>query len=100
MGLFEQAELVKDEVFRARVQVAVVKAAVAVMAEDDATENHANRVAFAGYALINPEPVKWKMIWGVVTNGAVTEAASDGDIEFTVNSMWDGYADAFVGVGL
>lgn len=100
MDFLERAQLANDGDFKRRVEIAVIKAAISIMNEDDTTANHADRVAFARFALHYGDQAAHRMARGVVANVAITAESTDSDIEYTVNSMWDGYADAFVGVGL
>jgi len=96
MGFLDQQQLARNANFRLRVQHAMVKASIAVMAEDPATPNHAARAAFAQTALGEPERTSARMAMGVVTNPVISADSSDSDIEFTVNSMWNAYAGAGV----
>lgn len=93
MAFTDQITLAEDAVFRGRVQHAAVKSALAVMAENAASvPNHSARAAFARSVLFDPSGHAVLLSYGVVTNGSITGASSDGDIEFTVNSMWDAYS--------
>jgi hypothetical protein len=92
MTFEEQYALANDPVFQQRVTIALVKSAVAVMAEPPATEAHADRAAYAGKVLGTPEIEGMNMALGVVTNPAITVDSPDDAIEFTVNSMWNAYA--------
>lgn len=85
-------ELARDAVFVARVQHAMLKAAIAVQAEATNTTNHINRSAYARSVLNDPNRYGAFFAQGVVTNGAITDASSDSDIEFTVNAMWDAFS--------
>lgn len=92
MDFSEQAELASQYVFTRRVRQAMIKSAVAVMAEDAETANHTARATFAQTALHEPERTAAIMALGVVTNAVITSESTDSDIEFTVNSMWNAYA--------
>jgi hypothetical protein len=92
MSFEESQALAQNATFKMRVRHAMVKAAVAVMAEDPATLNHAKRAAFSGAAIDEPERTSARMAMGVVTNPVISGASSDSDIEFTVNSLWNAYA--------
>ncbi len=84
--------------FRARVQVAAVKAAVDVAAEADTVANHAKRVQLANQVLMSPARWGEIMAESVAVNGTILAQAMadqvvpDGDIEFVVASLWDAYA--------
>lgn len=92
MSFQEQVDLAESTSFVARVQMAMVKAALAVAAEDAATEHHATRSQWATQVLRDPAHYAARMAYGVAANGAVTTDSTDSDIEFTVNSIWNAYA--------
>lgn len=79
-----------------RIRQALVKAAVAVMAEPANTAHHSQRIAYAFYILNNSTVAGEEMAKGVATSPGITvldsDHPSDADIEFTVNSMFDAYA--------
>lgn len=85
-------QLAFDTVFIARVQHAMIKAAIAIQAESGATDNHANRSTYARQVLNDTNRYGPLFAQGVVTNPSITDASSDSDIEFTVNSIWNAYA--------
>jgi hypothetical protein len=84
-----------------RVQYAVMVAAVQVYAEDPNTPGHPARIAFAK-AVING--VGNSAPAAVLTNPSIAAEANvqaapgygipDGDIQFTVNSLWNALAGA------
>jgi hypothetical protein len=90
---------------QARVEYCLKKAAVAVMAEAANTENHADRVVFAKKVLDGEAGITHATM-AAMTNSTITAGGnpaaapnfgvSDGDLEFTVNSMFN----AFAGVAL
>jgi hypothetical protein len=82
--------------FQRRVTVALVKSAVAVMAEGSSAPNHQLRGTYASKVLASPEVEGMNMALGVTTNAAITENSSDSDIEFTINTLFDAYS----GVGV
>lgn len=92
MAFLDQAELAVTTTFQNRVRHAMVKVAIAIQAEDGATLNHANRSSYARAVLNDPNRHAPLFAQGVVTNATITAASSDGDIEFTVISIWDAYA--------
>lgn len=94
MAFTDQAALADDPQFRDRVRVAVATAAVAVMGEDKGSysdtqfgkrQSLAYEVlqAAAGGALLEA------FIWATVANAAITSGSTDGDLQFTVNGVWD-----------
>jgi hypothetical protein len=82
--------------FQRRVTVALVKSAVAVMAEGISAPNHQLRGTYASKVLASPEVEGMNASLAVVTNPAINEGSPDDAIEFTINSMWD----ALSGVGV
>jgi hypothetical protein len=92
MALIDSINLAATAEFRNKVTLLVVKAAHAIMTEGSAVANHTERVNLAKRALVSPESVGVQFAYGVVTNAAITAESTDGDIEFTVNSMWNAYA--------
>lgn len=95
--LTEQAAIAEDPTFVRRVRQAMVKAAVAVAAEDDQTANHTDRVALASAVLALPNEWARNFAIGVATNpnvgtGSSDPAEDDGALEYVVNSMWDAFA--------
>lgn len=99
MGLQETAALARHETFRDRVGMAVVKAAVNVAAELPAdppdTRKDELRANLATNVLNDPDGHRARFTWAVLSNAAVAGAgldAPDGDIEFTVASVWDAIA--------
>ena len=97
MGFSEQHGLAQLPGFVERVKMAVVKSAIAVANEDPTTAGHAARVRYAQAALANPESVARCMALGVASNPVVSDKSVDGDIEFTVASMWNAYAGVISG---
>ena len=94
MTLAEQVTAVADSAWIGKVTQALTKAAVAVMAEADTVDNHDLRVAYAKAVLGNPEVAGQIATYAVSTNTGIssTATATDNDIEFTVNSMFDAFA--------
>lgn len=84
--------------FRARVEFFVVKAAVAVTAENPVTALHAERQALAEQILASPESHVTRFALAAMTNATLLAAVShsaitDNDLEFTVNSVYDAMVD-------
>jgi len=100
-GFEEMQQIANRSEFLRRVEYALKKAAIAVMAEDGGTANHAERVVYAT-KVIDGEASIAEASKGVVTNATLTSSGdlsasplfgiSDGDLEFTVNSMFDAFA--------
>lgn len=84
--------------FVQRVEIALVTAAVNVMAEPENTLNHSFRRNYAVQILNDPAVQAAKIAVGVVTNATIAasaptgNAATDSDIQFTVNSLFSAYA--------
>ena len=99
MALENIIGLAHGAVLKDKVNYALVKAAIAVMAEDDTTPNHANRIVFAGKVLTGNYNVQQYAI-AVATN--VTTAGKldtgkdyDSDLDFVIGSMFDAFATAY-----
>lgn len=93
--LDEIAQLATTTSFRERVQAAMVKAAVAVGAEqEDGTPRGTFRRSLSVRVLEDPNRWAPRFAWGVATNGVINHDSSASDIEFTVNSLWDAFAGA------
>lgn len=92
-SLQEKYELGADPTWRARCQTAGLQAATAVMAEDDTTAGHAERSAYANRVMLNPSLESQAIAFGVAAQpGIVDENATDQDILFTTNSLWDAWS--------
>lgn len=88
----DQLDLAQSPAFIARVQMALVKSAVAVSSEEQTTVYHETRAQWATQVLRDPEHYAARVAVGVASNAAITADSSDSDIEFTVNSQWNAYA--------
>lgn len=96
MSLVDTADLATYPAFIRRVTSAVVAAAVSVGNEGyDGTQYRIMRRALATNVLADSTAWGARFAWGVAANPAISYTASDGDIEFTVNSLWDAMAGAF-----
>lgn len=83
--------------FKERVYAAAVKAAVDVAAEaPDVSERSRLRRALSARILENREGIDYPSLFAVAVaaNPVITQASSDNDIQFTVNSVWDAMAGA------
>jgi hypothetical protein len=97
MTFEEQAALAADTTFIVKVQQAAVKSAAAVLADvpdntPEAIEVHRKRCRLGNEILQDPGRMALSMARGVVTNPSITAEATDAEIEFTVNSVWNAYA--------
>lgn len=86
--------------FRERISYFVIKAAIAVMNESNGTANHTERVAFANKVFVGDYDLQ-SYAYGVLTNSTVLGNLDlsendygiiDGDLEFTVNSIYNAFA--------
>lgn len=96
MSFLTQSALAAETDFRAKVKIAMFKAAIAVMAEDVGTktaEEYSKRCSFASNILrAYSNTLLDEYANAIVTNGTITSLSSDNDIEFTVNSMFNAMA--------
>lgn len=93
MTLQEAYELGADPVWRGRCQTAGLQAAANVMSEDPTTEGHAERTAYANKVMLNPSLQSQAMAFGVAAQpGIAGPEATDSDILFTCNSLWDAWS--------
>jgi len=84
--------------FQDKIKWHMYKAAIAVMAEDDATEGHAARIVYASKILDGSASVK-EYALGVITNTTIKTAIDsdpvpdfDDDLEFVVSSLFNAFA--------
>jgi hypothetical protein len=81
--------------FLRRVTAAAIHAAVDVGAEAfDGTQYRIARRALALNVFGDTDIWGARFAWGVAANPVITAESSDGDIQFTVNSLWDALAGA------
>lgn len=88
--------VVDNETFGKRVEYFVIKAALAVMTESEATANHSDRIVYA-QRVLNANYNKHGYVVGVLTNSTIAalsdpSAVNDNDLEFVVNSLFDAFA--------
>lgn len=82
--------------FVRRVAAAATKTAVAVGAETyDGTQYRILRRALSLNTLHEPDLWGARFARAVASSPVITAESSDGDIELTVGSMWDGMAGAY-----
>lgn len=92
----QNASYYKDQAFREKVLFYLVKAAIAVMAEDASVDYHAQRVDFARQVLCNGASLDMYSL-GVLANPTIKGKVDAGesynsDLEFVVNSLFTAYA--------
>lgn len=92
-SLEERYQLGADPTWRARCQSAAIQAATDVMAEASSTAGHAERADFANKVLLSPSLQSAAIAFGVASQPGITGAdASDSDIQFTINAMWNAWS--------
>lgn len=97
LAFTDQAALAANSTFRDRVRVAVATAAVQIMgeAEGSYSDTHFGKRQSLAYQVLQTAAsgaLLEAFVWATVANAAVTDASSDSDIQFTVNSAWDDLA--------
>ncbi|RWP05111.1 hypothetical protein [Mesorhizobium sp.] len=86
-----------------RVAFIALKAAQNVAAEDPATANHANRVAYAGRVMTGEDKALLLALHIAASNATIAgtlessggDAVPDGDIEYAMGQIWDARANAY-----
>jgi hypothetical protein len=89
--------------FYTRVSFIALKVAQNVAAEDPATPNHTNRIAYAGRVLAGADQALLLSMHIAASNPTIAstletsggDAVPDGDIEFAMATIWDARANAF-----
>ena len=84
------AATVADHVLRKQTAVALHKAAIDIINESPATDDHSQRMSWARKVMADPEGWAAKAIWKVLENVTIQAApteASDNDVQFAVNSI-------------
>jgi hypothetical protein len=94
MALIDQADLAQDSTFLARVQMAMVQAALQIIGEDPGTDAALSyrRQSLGVTVLQRPAEMAPRFAWAVAANVAVTADSVDGDIQFTVATVWNDIA--------
>jgi hypothetical protein len=91
MAFLDKQQLGSDPEWRARCEIAGVIAAGEVMAESASTPGHEARAAYAFKFLNAPATMSGPMAMAVAAQPGITGPdATDQDIAFTVNSLWNG----------
>ena len=91
MAYLDQHQLAQDEEFQARVAVAALSKAIAVMGETDPDPAH---VDLAGRIIRNPTGMAQTLALAVVTNKAITATGSDSVISNALSAMFGAIATA------
>lgn len=80
----------RAEAIYMRLTAAVAQNASYVLIEDGATANHANRVAWAKLAVLDPDAMAHKMAWLVTLNPAgqkSDDAVTDNDLNSIIGAI-------------
>ena len=89
MAFLDTYNLANNADFRARIVVALAKAAYDITNEDSGTTSHTARLTWAKATLKDPEPVVTQMVWLAMQNATILSSglsSTDNDIQFVVNS--------------
>ncbi|MEO7048947.1 MAG: hypothetical protein ABI091_26830 [Ferruginibacter sp.] len=80
--------------FKTKVKLRVLSAANDLLAD---TTQHSYTINYAQLIVSDPSGVGWltALSYGVMNNPAINYDSSDGDIQFTVNSIFVKYAKAY-----
>lgn len=86
--------LAQNDTFQTRVKMATLKASNDILSGADRTQWLIN---YAQLIVTSPTGNGWinAVSFGVTTNVAISRESSDGDIQFTVNSIFNKYAKAY-----
>jgi hypothetical protein len=83
-------------VLKAKVTVALAKAAFDILNEDPATNNHAQRIKWARRTLTSDTRlIADEVMWAVLSNATIAaagDAALDTDVQFVVNGLVDNFS--------
>lgn len=94
--LMEIHDLAQNPAFIRRVTASAVFAAVQVGSEEyDGTQYRIMRRALARNVVTDAETWGAVFAWGAASNPVITVDSADGDIQYTVNSLWDAVAGAY-----
>lgn len=94
MALIDQAQLARHAGFRDRVLICAVQAAVNVAAEADSGDARKDslRATLATNVMNDPLGHVDRFAWSAAQNAAISYNSPDGDLQWTINSLWDGMA--------
>lgn len=102
-ALSEAADFARDAEFRPLLSAALERAAIDIVAEDPAADDHENRARLARRVLTSPEDpaLLSQFQWAVSTNGTVVskwlggdQDGTAGDLAFVLGSLWNAVAAA------
>jgi hypothetical protein len=107
MSAEDLIRVARDDTYAARVAMLQLIVAQQVAAEDPATANHFNRANYASIVIAGRENPKL-VASHVNTNPSISQTIAadpaalganvpDGDIQFTLATIWDARANAFAG---
>ena len=105
MSAEDQIRTARNDTYAGRVAMIQLKVAQNVASEDPATAHHAERIAYASFVIRGDENAKM-VAAHVNTNPSIAATIAeapeelganvpDGDIEFTLASIWDARSLAF-----
>jgi hypothetical protein len=97
MSYVDDLGTAQHSIFRGRVRMAAVKAAVAVANEGPSGDERRDslRGNLATNVLADPAGYEERFVWAVLTNSAVAAAgiaAPDGDLDYVMTTVWDALA--------
>ena len=106
MSALDLIATASDPTFSGRVMMIMFKVAQNVASEDAATENHTERVAYAGMVIRGEEKPQIVAAHVISSNPSITitieddpaalgSNVPDGDIEFALATIWDARSLAF-----
>lgn len=100
MAFADQAALAVNPDFRAKVTMAMIVAAVDISAEapGDDPAVALRRAELAFLVLQRPTDFIDRFAFVVASNVAISASSNDGDIQYTVNSVWDHLAGTRVSI--
>ena len=84
-----QITIAKDQTFRSKVLLAMIRVAITVSAEASDVVNTGNRKTFAKALLNNPEGHLDRVALAVVADDATLHTASDAAVETRVAAVWN-----------
>jgi hypothetical protein len=94
MALLDQANLAADTTFIARVQMAIVTAALQIVGEDPGSDVDVSyrRQSLGINVLGDPAGHAARFAWAVASNPVITADATDSDIAYTITTIWSDLA--------
>jgi hypothetical protein len=97
MAYLDNIATARHELFRGRVRMAAVKAAVDIAAEAPSGDTRRDnlRGTLATNVLNDPAAFEERFVWAALTNPTIAGAginAPDGDLEYVMATIWDALA--------